>query len=264
MSFDYCADLVQRGDPDRFLSAMTAQPDLRGRLMALYAFNLEVARVPWVTQEPNIAEMRLQFWIDSVEGIFAGRSARKHEVLEPLAQVIAEADLSHEDFEALMNARQFDIYKEPHADVAAFERYIDATSGALMRLAARALGAPEAAMAAISDFAFGAGVGNLLRAAPALMAYGRHPFPAEWQQNGDALAAIRAAGAMGQARIARARAARATVPADCKAALLAGWRADQTLVAAIHTPQEILDGSFAESEFRKKASLLWRNMTGRW
>jgi len=46
MSFDACAALVAKGDPDRFLSAMTAPVALRGRLLTLYAFNLEVARAP--------------------------------------------------------------------------------------------------------------------------------------------------------------------------------------------------------------------------
>ena len=73
MSFDACAELVRRGDPDRFLSAMTAPPELRGRLMILYAFNLEVARAPWVASEPMLAEMRLQWWADAIAEIFEGR-----------------------------------------------------------------------------------------------------------------------------------------------------------------------------------------------
>ena len=42
------AGLVERGDPERWRSAMTAPPAARPGLMALYAFNLEVARAPWV------------------------------------------------------------------------------------------------------------------------------------------------------------------------------------------------------------------------
>ncbi|TNF18762.1 MAG: phytoene synthase, partial [Rhodobacteraceae bacterium] len=57
-----CAAIVEKGDPDRFASAMAAPVAARARLFPLYAFNLEVARAPWVTQEPMIAEMRLQWW----------------------------------------------------------------------------------------------------------------------------------------------------------------------------------------------------------
>ena len=73
MTLAACAEMVRRGDPDRFLSAMTAPPDARAKLFPLYAFNLEVARAPWVTQEPMIAEMRLQFWRDALEEIAEGK-----------------------------------------------------------------------------------------------------------------------------------------------------------------------------------------------
>ncbi len=71
MSLAACAALVERGDPDRFLAVMAAPAWARARLFPLYAFNLEVARAPWVTEEPMIAEMRLQWWRDVVES--AGR-----------------------------------------------------------------------------------------------------------------------------------------------------------------------------------------------
>lgn len=64
MSIAACAALVARGDPDRFAAIMAAPPAARARLFPLYAFNLEVARAPWVTKEPMIAEMRLQWWRD--------------------------------------------------------------------------------------------------------------------------------------------------------------------------------------------------------
>ena len=54
----------------------------------LYAFNLEVARAPWVTQEPLIAEMRLQWWADALDEIAGGGPVRRHEVTEPLAKVL--------------------------------------------------------------------------------------------------------------------------------------------------------------------------------
>ena len=60
MSLQACAELVERGDPDRFLATMAAPVALRATLFPLYAFNVEIARAPWVTQEPMIAEMRLQ------------------------------------------------------------------------------------------------------------------------------------------------------------------------------------------------------------
>ncbi|MGR3618044.1 MAG: squalene/phytoene synthase family protein, partial [Roseovarius sp.] len=72
MTLQACADLVRRGDPDRFLATMAAPPPARRILFPLYAFNLEVARAPWMVSEPMIAEMRLQFWRDVVEEMGQG------------------------------------------------------------------------------------------------------------------------------------------------------------------------------------------------
>ncbi|MGB3250003.1 MAG: squalene/phytoene synthase family protein, partial [Tabrizicola sp.] len=72
MTVAACAGLVQRGDPDRFRAVMAAPVEARAQLFPLYAFNLEVARAPWVTQEPLIAEMRLQWWRDVVENAASG------------------------------------------------------------------------------------------------------------------------------------------------------------------------------------------------
>jgi len=70
MTFDddlvACAKLVERGDPLRFRTVMAAPLHARRVLFPLYAFNVEVSRAPWVTQEPMIAEMRLQWWRDAL------------------------------------------------------------------------------------------------------------------------------------------------------------------------------------------------------
>ena len=87
-----CADLVRRGDPDRFLAIMSAPVKKRGALFIIYAFNLEVVRAPWVTQEPMISEMRLQWWLDSIEEIYEGKTIRRHEVVTPLAELICTQD----------------------------------------------------------------------------------------------------------------------------------------------------------------------------
>ena len=97
-----CAETVHSGDPMRFLSAMTADGADRDALMVLYAFNVEVARAPWVTEEPMIAEMRLQWWIDAVGEIFTGATVRRHQVVTPLADLVASRDLPRGPFHALI------------------------------------------------------------------------------------------------------------------------------------------------------------------
>lgn len=274
MSWASCAEMVRKGDPDRFLSAMTARPAMRGRLFALYAFNLEVARAPWVTAEEMIAEMRLQWWADTIGEIYDGKSARAHEVVGPLAETIAAAGLPQELFDGLIEARRFDIYREGHKDRAAFDAYIAATSGNLMQLAARALGAGEKAILVIADFAYGAGVANLVRALPQLYAAGRDPVPTVKPLDHSALASgdvppelqrsLREICACAQAGIRKARGQRNKVPGTARPALLAGWRATGILDAAMRRPETLLNASIEVSEFWRRASLLLRGLTGRW
>ena len=61
MSLQACANLVARADPERFAAAMAAPLAARAVLLPVYAASIEVARAPWLTQEPMIAEMRLQW-----------------------------------------------------------------------------------------------------------------------------------------------------------------------------------------------------------
>jgi len=44
-AFAYCAELVRTADRDRFVSSLFAPAEHRAALHALYAFNIEVARV---------------------------------------------------------------------------------------------------------------------------------------------------------------------------------------------------------------------------
>ena len=246
-----CAALVERGDPDRFLATMTAPPAARARLWPLYAYNLEVARAPWASREPMIAEMRLQWWVDALEEIAAGRPPRAHEVVAPLVEVIREAELDVAPLIAIAEARRQDIWAEPLADLPA---YLEATAGNLMWVAARALGAEPAAEPVVRDFAFGAGLAAWLRAAPELITRGRDPLPA------DPLPLVRE----GQARIARARARRRLVPASAAPALRAGWRAEATLAAARRAPEAMATGLPPEPEILRRLRLMRLAFTGRW
>ena len=147
MTLDACAGLVERGDPDRFAAVMAAQVADRARLLPLYAFNLEVARAPWVTREPLIAEMRLQWWRDVV----AEDAPRAHEVAGPLHALIRQAGLPVPVLDALIAARRWDIQTDAFADRAAFDGYLQATAGGLMWLAARATGASDQVEPAARD-----------------------------------------------------------------------------------------------------------------
>ena len=63
-AFDHCEALVRAADKDRFLATLFAPARYRRPLFALYAFNVEVARVRELAREPMPGEIRLQWWRD--------------------------------------------------------------------------------------------------------------------------------------------------------------------------------------------------------
>jgi phytoene synthase len=137
----YCADQVRRFDHDRYLTSLFAPAGRREDLFALYAFNLEVAKTAEVVSEPALGQMRLQWWRDAIEGIYAGQPPR-HEVAAPLAEAVQRHGLDRGAFERLIEAREFDLDEAPPETLAALEDYAEATSAGLVQLALRVLGAP--------------------------------------------------------------------------------------------------------------------------
>ncbi len=255
MTVAACAALVERGDPDRFLAIMAAPRDTRAQLFPLYAFNLEVARAPWVTEEQLIAEMRLQWWRD-VAGNAASGAARAHEVAGPLHELIRDFGLPAEVLDRLIAARRWDIHREPHADMAALTDYLDATGAGLMWLAARALGAPDGAEEPVRAYGWATAAAGYLRALPELAARGRQPLPEGVTAASLAQAALE--------KLADARAGRKLVSKAVCPALLAGWQTDAVLRLAVADPSAIEQGGLLLSEFRRRGLLLWQVSTGRW
>lgn len=246
-----CAALVQRGDPDRFLATMAAPPAARPALFTLYAANLEIARAPWVTKEPTIALMRLQFWRDVVDD---ATTPPAHDIAGPLARLITEMTLPPALFERLIAARETDLARAPFNDEAALWAYLEDTAGSLMALCLRALG--HADDRAARDWGAAQGLANYLLAVPALEAAGRLPLP---DGRPDALKAL---AKTGLARLATARTATKSLPKAARPALLAAWRAGPLLRQAARHPHRVAQGALGQSEFARRVTLLRASLTG--
>ena len=162
-------DFVRRHDPDRFLTALFAPPRKRGALLALYAFNHELARAREAVTEPALAIIRLHWWREVIEG-----ADKRHEVATPLAAAIRTGALAPADLLAMIDAR------EAEADPAiptlqAWRDYVLGTAGGLAVAAARLLGAPEPERLRPLGAAYG--VAGLLRNVPALARQARCLLP---------------------------------------------------------------------------------------
>ena len=170
--------IVRRHDRDRYQTALFAPADRREALFALYAFNYEVARVREAVTTPMLGQIRLQWWREVIEAAYAGRPARRHEVVQPLVAAIREFGLSRAHFDRIIDTRERDLDDTPPADLAALIDYAEGTSSALLFLALEALGAAEpVAVEAAREVGIAYALAGLLRAMPFHAASGRSYIP---------------------------------------------------------------------------------------
>ena len=172
--------IARAADYDRYLSALFAPTDRREALFALIAFNHEIARIPEAVSEPMLGRIRLQWWREVLEAVYAGEPARRHEVAVPLAEAINRCGLDRSPFDELLDAREADLEAEGPPDLAALERYAAATGGALTALMLQASGTDTApALEAGGRVGAAWALIGILRAVPSSAAQGRVMLPAD-------------------------------------------------------------------------------------
>jgi 15-cis-phytoene synthase len=166
-SFSHCETLVREGDRDRYFAALFAPADKRPALFALYAFNLEIARVRESVSDPMPGELRLQWWRDALQGEARG-NVRANPVTAALDDSIVRFRLPRQALVDLVDARGFDLYDDPMPTIADLEGYAGETSSALIRLAAIILndGADPGAADAAGHAGVAYAVAGLLRSFP--------------------------------------------------------------------------------------------------
>jgi len=136
---DYCADQVRQYDYYRYFAATCGPVPVRRGLLALYAFNLEIAATRERVSEALIGQMRLQWWRDTLDGVYDG-NVRNHAIAAEIAVAVDAFGLPRDEFDRMIDGRQFDLEDEPPEDAAALLNYVSATSGALTCLAAKICG----------------------------------------------------------------------------------------------------------------------------
>lgn len=245
------AAIVERGDGARFRAAMAAPAQARAILFPIYAANVEITRAPWVTAEPMIAEMRLQWWRDVMEEIIEGREVRRHEVVTPLARVLSKAGAKALD--RLTAARRWDIYKDPFEDATAFTAYLEDTAGGVLFAVCDALGKVEAKVA--KDAGYASGLASFFQAIPALEDAKRVPL-----LDGRPEAIVNLAKG-GLSRLTQARKARGSL---AKHGCIALWQTEALLEQAVADPRAVGEGRLDVGAFTSSIQLSKAALLGRW
>jgi phytoene synthase len=131
--------LVRRVDPDRWLSSrFIGDSKLRADVVALYAFDHELARAPRVASNALLGEIRLTWWREALEEIFSGGPVRHHPAAQALAQAVGRRGLTREALETLIDARYRELDPAPMTEPELLDWARD-TGGLVAQLAAQIL-----------------------------------------------------------------------------------------------------------------------------
>ena len=248
--------------------------------MALYAFNLEIARVRETVSEPMLGEIRLQWWREAIDTAYGDAAARRHAVVEPLTDAIRTHGLTRGHFDRLIDVRAFDLGDAPPASVQALVDYAESTSSTLLWLALEALGVREDAAADAAARAVGIAwaILGLIRAMPHHLRQGRVYLPADLaaefavearglralKGSPELAAAVESLAARARGYLAEARALRRDVPAAALPALLPAALADGYLRRLARARYDVFDARIGQRPGLLSARLALRAMAGRY
>lgn len=131
---EIAADL-QKFDPDRYFVAMMAAPTDRAALMVVFAFNLDLARIPEKVSEAVLGQMRYQSWRDAFARARDGGSPGI-----PLAGLLNGLALPSDQIDSLIDAREeLMLIEQPSRTLESIRAHAAKLGGTLGELTLEAL-----------------------------------------------------------------------------------------------------------------------------
>lgn len=132
-------ETLRRHESDRFLAALFAPAASRSQLLALYALDHELKRIPFLVSEPMLGAIRFQWWRDTIGSIYEGQQPG-HEIVPALTAAIRECDLPPAAFHRWIDAREDELEETPFPDIGAARDHAAASDGIIADLGCRLLG----------------------------------------------------------------------------------------------------------------------------
>ncbi|HKQ56136.1 MAG TPA: squalene/phytoene synthase family protein [Methyloceanibacter sp.] len=171
--------MARAGDFDRALAASFAPRAARPDLLALCAFNVELARIAEQVSEAELGAIRLQWWREAMSRSLNGETVG-HPVADAFGATMRARALPQATVTALIDARQFDVADKIMPDWISLETYLKDTAGAMFALGGACLGARDRELAeAAARAGLAYGLTGLMRALPAHAAGGLVYLPAD-------------------------------------------------------------------------------------
>jgi len=181
MDETYLMTELRRDDRDRFLTVLLAPAAARGDLLALYTFNVEIARIPEGVSEPILGRMKVQWWRDQLTAIGEGRGVPAgHPGAVALERLVKAQPGLRPWLDEMLDARDEQLETPVFADMTALEHFGEKTAVRLAWASLHILGVnDDRSRAAAREAAMAHALTGLLRAVPFHLRRGLLAMPAE-------------------------------------------------------------------------------------
>ncbi len=137
----YLTSLVRNHDRPRYYSGLFAPAEKREHLIALYAMNSEICRIPASVAELGLGDIRLQWWLDAITAADDGGDTP---VMRGLIRAMQSCRLPADALKQIVETHRNDLYGDPPATLQDLEAYFGQTDSALFQLASLILGSQGA------------------------------------------------------------------------------------------------------------------------
>ncbi|KAJ6838439.1 NADH dehydrogenase (ubiquinone) complex I, assembly factor 6 [Iris pallida] len=273
-AFSYCVQQVRKYDYHHYLCLLHLSPSMRKAAFALRSFNVEIARAMDVASDPKIGLMRLLWWQEAIDKIYANKLI-EHPTARALSSVIAEHRISKSWLKRSVEARINDANRDETTipgKIEDLEKYSEDTLSTILYMTLQAGGIHStAADHAASHIGKASGLLLLLKSLPyhlnrtgrisyiplevaskhGLLASGGDGMPEIKMESGEDLSdAVFEMASVANAHLEKARGLAHTVPAE----------AVHVLLPAV--PAQVLLDSLRRRQFNVFDSRLARGVLG--
>ncbi|KAF5460817.1 hypothetical protein F2P56_020658 [Juglans regia] len=176
-AFSYCVQQVRNYEYHHYLCLLELPPHFRKAAFALRAFNVETARAMDVASDPRIGLMRLVWWQEAIDKMYAEKLI-EHPTAQALSSVICENKISKgwlkRSVEARINDARREVTDIPET-IEELEKYAEDTVSTILYMTLQAGGIRStAADHAASHIGKASGLLLLLKSLPYHASRNRH------------------------------------------------------------------------------------------
>ncbi|XP_063236947.1 NADH dehydrogenase (ubiquinone) complex I, assembly factor 6 [Bacillus rossius redtenbacheri] len=166
-SANYCLNTVRQFDYENFICTLLLPSNYRTSAFAIRAFNIEVARVQDSVSDSQIGQMRMKFWEDTIEKIYADSNVPQHPVAAELYSASKRHKLTKRFLKRLISVRAAQLSSPTFPDLDAAELYAEASVSSVYYLLLESAGLQSVrADHAASHLGKAQGLANLVRGTP--------------------------------------------------------------------------------------------------